>query len=104
MKKIIMSFGIVALIAGTSSCTKDRTCTCTYSSTEAGAITTTSVVDFEKSSKQAAKTACAITSNDGDGKRQIMSATVHYDAVAAADSWSGLNEPAYTVTEACELK
>ena len=105
MKKIIMSFGVVAFIAATSSCSKDRVCTCTYTSTEvalAGLGNYTNVTEFPNSSKQAAKTACAIYANDGNGKRQVMAATVIYEG--GVSQFTGEYIPAYTEAYACDLK
>jgi hypothetical protein len=95
MKKIIMAFGVVALIAGTSSCKKDRVCTCTYSSTEVGFIgddNDTDVITILDSRKK-------------DARQECLGYSVDHPAVPA-DYWfaGSAAEAAYTTSETCELK
>ena len=94
MKKALFTVAVAAL--SLTSCKKDRTCTCTTSSTASGSKTTSTVVDYPKSKKNAAKRACAISSNPGDGKMPIFKTVTHFDAVGS--------NPAYTVTVDCVLK
>jgi len=67
MKKLLL---IVAVITAFSfvSCTKDRTCTCTY--TEAGSsVSTTTVKTYNKSMKGDARLMCmSYTESDGTKK------------------------------------
>ena len=96
MKKVlfIAVLGVISL----ASCKKDRTCTCTTTSTQAGYVTKVVVTDYEKSKKKSAKYACAISS-DPEGKNLIWTKTDHTDAVAGPPAL-----PAYTTTETCVLK
>ena len=92
MKKITMVFGVVALIAATSSCSKDRVCTCTNSSTQVGAtVNAPNVTTYLDSKKHDASLFCVSTSNE-------------VAAVAADFYFTGsLAEAAYTTTSTCEL-
>ena len=51
MKKIIVAFGVVALFAGTTSCKKDWTCTCSDSADSASFA-------IENETKKDADSAC----------------------------------------------
>ena len=51
MKKIIVAFGVVALFAGTTSCKKDWTCTCSDSADSASFA-------IENETKKDAESAC----------------------------------------------
>lgn len=93
MKKFIMAFGVVALIAGTSSCKKDRVCTCTYTSTQAGFVAgDDDVTTYLDVRKHDARLYCVGTSTD-------------HPAVAADELYTGSPAAAaYTTTNTCELK
>ncbi len=75
MKKVLF----IALVAAASlaSCKKDRTCSCTYTSTDPSFTTYTQVYTFNDAKKSDAKKAC-ITSTNTNGS--------------------------YTETNTCELK
>ena len=95
MKKVlfIAALAVIALV----SCNKDRTCTCTTSSTQPGDSTIVEVTDYN-GTKAAAKSACALSAN-AMGRRKIWSQTDHHDAVVGPPAVA-----AYTTTKTCELK
>ena len=101
MKKVL--FIAAVAIVSLASCKKDRTCTCTTTSTLSGATAKpATVTDYPKSKKSAAKPACAagVSANaNALGRRLIWSETEHFDAVAGPPA-----VPAYTETTTCELK
>ena len=93
MKKVLF---IAALaVISLASCKKDRTCTCTTTSTLVGSTTTTTIKDYPKSSKAAAKSDCALSTN-ALGRRQVWTTVTHTDAAGPI--------PAYTTTKECKLK
>ena len=56
MKKILF-ISMIALVSF-ASCKKDRTCTCTDSSTEPGYVSTTSITTYTEAKKGDARAAC----------------------------------------------
>ncbi len=57
MKKVI--FIAVLAVASLASCKKDRTCTCTDTSTQPGYVSTTNVTTYTEAKKADARAACS---------------------------------------------
>ncbi|MDZ4757041.1 MAG: hypothetical protein SGJ10_02730 [Bacteroidota bacterium] len=95
MKKTVLFVAVIAALSF-ASCKKDRTCTCTTTSTMSGATPSIAVVDFPKSKKGAAQAICGTNPFASSGKNQVSKTVEHYDAKN--------NQQAYTVTTDCVLK
>ena len=76
MKKVLLFVAVVSAFSF-ASCKKDHTCTCIYTSTEPGFVSTTDITTYTKAKKG--------------------------DARAACTSYSYL-DATYTYTTTCELK
>ena len=76
MKKLLLCVAVVSAFSF-ASCKKDRTCTCVWTSTEPGYVSTTDVQTFTKAKKGDARAACSSVS---------------------------FVESTYTTTRTCELK
>jgi hypothetical protein len=64
MKKVL--FMAAVIVASLASCKKDRTCTCTTTSTYPGATSTTDIVTYNKAKKHDVRGMClSTTTTDG---------------------------------------
>ena len=92
MKKLTLFAAIIFAMASITSCKKDRTCTCTFTSTQTGSTGGTYVRTMTKVSKGDARANCMSDKRDYPADPGTTIGGVTYGAM-----------PAYTTTSTCTL-